>query len=62
MTNQNNLEQLKQLSQNPLFNRAQKMAEGKSPSELEQIARNLCSQKGINYEDALSQFKQQFGF
>lgn len=43
---------------NPLFQRAQEMANGKSEQELEQIARNLCQQRGINFEDAFNQFKQ----
>lgn len=41
-----------------LFKRAQEMSNGKTTSELEQIARNICATKGIEYEDALKQFKQ----
>lgn len=49
---------------NPLFQRAQQMAQGKSEQEIEQIASNLCKQRGININDAFEQFKQfksQFG-
>lgn len=43
---------------NPLFKRAQEMASGKSEQELEQIAKNLCQQRGINLDDAIKQFQQ----
>lgn len=62
MTNQNTLAQLQQLSANPLFNRAQQMAAGKTSEELQQVAKNLCSEKGINYDEAMYAFRQQFGF
>jgi hypothetical protein len=59
----NNLEALRQqLSSNPLFNRAEEMAKGKSEAELEQIARNLCAQRGIDLEEAWKMFQQQFKF
>lgn len=51
----NNL--LRQLFNNPLFNQAQHMAQGKTPQEIEQIAKNLCAEKGLNYEEALSAFQ-----
>lgn len=50
-----------QLQNNPLFRRAQQMATGKSEKELEQIAKNLCEQCGINIDQAMEQFKKQFG-
>lgn len=37
------------------------MASGKSPQELEQIARNLCQQRGLNFEEAWQMFQKQFG-
>lgn len=59
----NNMEMLKrQLSSNPLFNRAEQMAAGRTPQELEQVAKNLCQQKGLDYNEALAQFKQYFNF
>lgn len=45
---------------NPLFKRAQEMANGKSEQELEQIAKNLCQQRGINLDKAKNQFAQMF--
>lgn len=44
-----------------LFKRAQEMSEGKTTSELEQIARNICATKGIEFETALAQFKEMWG-
>ena len=38
------------------------MAQGKSPQELEQIARNLCQQRGIDFAQAWQMFQQQFRF
>lgn len=55
MTNLNNL--LRQFFNNPLFNQAQRMAQGKTPQQIEQIAKNLCAEKGLNYEEALSAFQ-----
>lgn len=48
------------LKSNPLFQRAQQMAEGKSENELKQIAVNLCKQRGIDFEEAYAQFEKQF--
>ena len=48
--------QLMNILSNPLYARAQQMANGKSPEEIEQIAKNICKEKGINYEQAMSQF------
>lgn len=45
------------IKNNPLFKRAEQMAQGKSNDELEQVARNLCKQSGINFEEALNMFK-----
>ena len=46
---------------NPMFQRAMQMAQGKSQNELEQIAENLCKQRGIKIEDAKKQFSSMFG-
>lgn len=45
---------------NPLFNRAKQMAQGKNDEQLMQTAKNLCQQQGIDFEQAFAQFKQQF--
>lgn len=44
---------------NPMFQRARQMAEGKNEQEIKQIASNLCRQRGINIDDAFKQFKTQ---
>lgn len=51
-----------QLQSNPLFKRAQQMADGKSPEEIQQICKNLCQQRGIDLDQAIDQFKNQFGY
>lgn len=48
----------KNFNSNPLFQRAQKMAQGKSEQQLEQTAENLCKQRGIDMQQALKQFQQ----
>ena len=48
----------KNLNNNPLFQRAQQMAQGKSEQQLEQTAENLCRQRGIDMQQALKQFQQ----
>ena len=48
------------LISNPLFQRAQEMAKGKNSQELQQIAMNICQEKGIDMNQAYENFKQQF--
>lgn len=36
------------------------MAQGKSPQEIQQIAANICKEKGIDINSAYENFKQQF--
>lgn len=52
---------MQQYQNNPMFQRAQQMAAGKSPQQIQQIAQNICNQKGINIDEAFNQFKNQFG-
>lgn len=42
---------------NPMFQRAIQMAKGKNSQEIEEIAKNLCGQMGIDYNSTLSQFQ-----
>lgn len=49
------------MKNNPMFQRAMQMAQGKSQNEIEQIAENLCKQRGIKIEDAKKQFSSMFG-
>lgn len=46
---------------NPMFCRAEQMANGKTEDELKQIANNLCKQRGISLEEAQEQFQKQMG-
>lgn len=56
----NQMQLMKQLmTSNPMFLRAQEMARGKTPEQLQQIAKNLCQEKGIDFDQALAQFKKQ---
>ena len=48
------------LKSNPLFQRAQQMAQGKSEEELKYIERNMCKQRRINIDKAYAHFEQQF--
>lgn len=57
----NPLQMIQQLQNNPLFQRAQQMANGKSEEELKQVCKNLCQQRGINIDEAAAQFKAHFG-
>lgn len=50
---------LQQLSTHPLFIRAKQMSQGKSKEEIEQIAKNLCVERGLNYDEALNAFQNQ---
>ena len=49
------------MQNNPLFQRAMQMANGKSNYEIRTIAENLCKQRGININDAMKQFQSMFG-
>lgn len=42
---------------NPMFKRAQQMMQGKNEQQLEELARNLCKQRGVDLESAVEQFK-----
>ena len=48
---------LQNLNSNPLFAQAQRMAQGKSEQEIMMIARNVCKEKGIDFDTALSNFQ-----
>ncbi len=57
MTN-NNL--LNLFSNNSLFIRAQQMAKDKTPEELQQIALNICKEKGLDMDKMIQQFQSMF--
>lgn len=56
----NPMAMLQNLNSNPLFQQAQRMAKGKSETEIIQIARNICREKGINFDEAYSIFQSQY--
>lgn len=59
MDAQNLPPQLQQMMSSPLFSRAQEMYNAcKTPEDLENVARNICQSKGIDFNDAFNQFKQ----
>lgn len=58
-TNPNQIMQ-NMLYQNPLFQRAVQMAQGKSENELMQVAENICREKGINMEQAKQAYMSMF--
>lgn len=47
---------MKTMNSNPLFQRAQQMAAGKSEEELKQTAMNLCKQMGFDFEEMQNRF------
>lgn len=49
------------IDSNPLFLQAQKMSQGRSQEEIIQIARNICKEKGIDFDSAYSTFKSMIG-
>ena len=49
------------IGSNPLFQQAQKMSKGKSEQEIIQIAKNICKEKGIDFDSAFSTFKSMMG-
>lgn len=58
-SNQNPTSMINQMFGNdPMFNRAIQMAQGKSPQELEQVVKNLCQQRGIDYGQLMQNFNQ----
>ena len=43
------------IRQNPAMQQALPFIQGKSPKELEMIARNLCKERGVDVDQALQQ-------
>lgn len=50
-----------QLMQNPIAKNAIEMMQKGDNKGLEEMARNLCKENGVNPEDALKQVKSMFG-
>lgn len=52
----------KQAGNNPVMNNAIQMMKNGDNTGLEKLARNLCQERHIDPDKALSQIKEQFGF
>ena len=50
-----------QMINDPLFRRAQQMANGKSVEEIKQIANNLCKERGMDINKEFQKFTSMFG-
>lgn len=50
-----------QAMQNPILKNALEMAQKGDKQGVEELARNLCKEKGINPDEAISKIKGQFG-
>lgn len=50
-----------QQQNNPMANNLLQMAQNGNISGIEQIARNMCTQKGLDFDKEFSSFKQQLG-
>ena len=47
--------------QNPILKNALEMAQKGDRQGVEELARNLCKEKGVNPEEAIGKIKSQFG-
>ena len=46
---------------NPIIKNAMSMVQSGNSKEIEQMARNLCKEKGINPDDVMKQIRGNFG-
>lgn len=51
----------KRAGNNPVLNNALNMAEKGDSKGIEQLARNLCKENGVDPDNAMRQIKSQFG-
>lgn len=49
-----------QLMQNPMARNAMQMVQSGDAKGIEQMARNLCREKGLNPDETMNQIKNQF--
>lgn len=47
-------------NKNPMFNNLMKLAKDGNKSEIENIARNMCKEKGIDFDKEFSSFMENF--
>ena len=50
-----------QMMQNPMIKNTVQMAQNGDAKGIEQLARNLCKEKGINADDMFNHMKNKFG-
>ena len=50
-----------QMMRNPMIKNTVQMAQNGDTKGIEQLARNLCKEKGINADDMFNQMKNNFG-
>lgn len=50
-----------QMMSNPMIKNAMGMAQSGNSKGIEQMARNLCKEKGINPDDVMKQIRGNFG-
>lgn len=50
-----------QIMQNPILKNTLDMAQKGDAKGIEELARNLCGEKGINADEAIGKIKSQFG-
>ena len=50
-----------QQQNNPMANNLLQMAQNGNTSGIEQIARNICAQKGLDFDKEFNSFKQSLG-
>lgn len=50
-----------QMMSNPIMKNTMQMAQQGNTQGIEQMARNLCKEKGLNADDVFNQIKSRFG-
>lgn len=50
-----------QMMSNPIMKNTMQMAQQGNTQGIEQMARNLCKEKGLNADDVFSQIRSRFG-
>lgn len=49
----------KMFGNNPMFQRAQQMAQGRNTSQMEEVCRNVCKQRGFDFDEMKANFEKQ---
>ena len=51
----------KQMGNNPIFSNLLALAKNKKGKEIENIARNLCKERGVDFDKEFNSFRQNLG-